>query len=161
MTEQPVDQQAAEGLLARALRRARWTILWERLWPALASLATAVGLFLALSWAGVWLVLPPIGRAIGLFLLLALAAVSSVPLDPPVDVVNGAESEASNVPGEAMTRPGANVWPGAIGTVPARKVACAVGATRHASTNATCDGARDSGLFICSSVPAMIYPAEG
>src|SRR3984893_17354993 len=80
VNRQPVDQQAAEGLLARALRRARWTILWERLWPALASLATAVGLFLALSWAGVWLVLPPIGRAIGLFLLLALAAVSSVPL---------------------------------------------------------------------------------
>src|ERR1043166_7815008 len=77
---QPVDQQAAEGLLARALRRARWTILWERLWPAVASLATAVGLFLALSWAGVWLALPPIGRAIGLFLLLTLAAVSSVPL---------------------------------------------------------------------------------
>ena len=77
---QPVEQQAAEGLLARALRRARWTILWERLWPALASLATAIGLFLALSWAGVWLVLPPIGRAVGLFLLLALAAVSSVPL---------------------------------------------------------------------------------
>ena len=67
-------------MLARALRRARWTILWERLWPAVASLATAVGLFLALSWAGVWLLLPPIGRAIGLFLLLALAAVSSVPL---------------------------------------------------------------------------------
>jgi uncharacterized protein (TIGR02302 family) len=77
---QPVEQEAAEGLLARALRRARWTILWERLWPALASLATAIGLFLALSWAGVWLVLPPLGRAIGLFLLLALAAVSTVPL---------------------------------------------------------------------------------
>ena len=48
--QQPVDQQAAEGKLAQALRRARWTILWERLWPAVASLATAVGLFLALSW---------------------------------------------------------------------------------------------------------------
>jgi len=76
----PIDQQAAESLLARALRRAHWTILWERLWPALASLATAVGLFLALSWAGVWLALPPIGRAVGLFLLLVLTAVSSVPL---------------------------------------------------------------------------------
>jgi uncharacterized protein (TIGR02302 family) len=76
----PIDEQAAEGLLARALRRARWTILWERLWPALASLATAVGLFLALSWAGVWQALPPIGRAVGLFVLLALTAVSSVPL---------------------------------------------------------------------------------
>jgi uncharacterized protein (TIGR02302 family) len=76
----PIDEQAADGLLARALRRAHWTILWERLWPALASLATAIGLFLALSWAGVWLALPPIGRAVGLFLLLVLTAVSSVPL---------------------------------------------------------------------------------
>jgi hypothetical protein len=28
------------------LRRARWTIFWERLWPALATLATAAVLFL-------------------------------------------------------------------------------------------------------------------
>src|SRR5207302_4869977 len=76
----PIDERTADALLARALRRARWTISWERLWPALASLATAVGLFLALSWAGLWLVLPPIGRAAGLFLLLVLTAVSSVPL---------------------------------------------------------------------------------
>ena len=78
--QQPIDERTAEGLLARALRRARWTILWERLWPALAALATAVGLFLALSWAGLWLAVPPIGRAVGLFLLLVLAAVSTVPL---------------------------------------------------------------------------------
>jgi uncharacterized protein (TIGR02302 family) len=77
---QLIDERTAEGLLTRALRRARWTILWERLWPALASLATAIGLFLALSWAGLWLAVPPIGRAVGLFLLLVLAAVSSVPL---------------------------------------------------------------------------------
>ena len=62
------------------MRRARFTISWERLWPAVASLATAIGLFLALSWAGLWLMLPPIGRAAGLFLLLVLTAVSSVPL---------------------------------------------------------------------------------
>ena len=41
------------------------SIFWERLWPALATLATAVGLFLALSWLGLWLWLPPIGRAVG------------------------------------------------------------------------------------------------
>ena len=54
-----------ETLLARALGRARWSILWERLWPALAAVATAVGLFLAVSWFGIWLMLPPLGRAVG------------------------------------------------------------------------------------------------
>ena len=72
--------QVADSLLARALRRAWWTILWERLWPALASLAVAVGIFLAVSWAGLWLVLPPIGRAIALFVLIVLIAVAAVPL---------------------------------------------------------------------------------
>ena len=48
-------------LLARALKRARGSLFWERLWPALASLAVAVGLFLALSWVGLWIVLPPLG----------------------------------------------------------------------------------------------------
>ena len=63
-------------LLDRALQRARGSLLWERLWPALAGLATALGLFLALSWAGLWIVLPPLGRVIGLVLfgLLLLAA---------------------------------------------------------------------------------------
>jgi uncharacterized protein (TIGR02302 family) len=62
--------------LARALLRARGSFFWERLWPALAAVAAAVGLFLALSWAGLWLVVPPIGRAIGVgvFVLLVLAA---------------------------------------------------------------------------------------
>ena len=67
-------------MLARALRRAWWTILWERLWPALASLAVAIGIFLAVSWAGLWLVLPPMGRAIALFVLIVLVAVAAVPL---------------------------------------------------------------------------------
>src|SRR3954468_14098840 len=74
------DEQVADGLLARALRRAWWTILWERMWPALASVAVAIGLFLALSWAGLWLYLPPLGRAIALFVLVVLLAVAAVPL---------------------------------------------------------------------------------
>ena len=52
----------SSSALATALRRARWTIFWERLWPALATLATAAGLFLTISWLGVWLWLPPLGR---------------------------------------------------------------------------------------------------
>ena len=75
-----VDEQVADTLLARALRRAWWTILWERLWPALASLAVAIGIFLAVSWAGLWLWLPPMGRAIALFVLVVLIAVAAVPL---------------------------------------------------------------------------------
>jgi len=76
----PIDAQVADTLLARALRRAWWTILWERLWPALASLAVAIGIFLAASWAGLWLVLPPLGRAVALFVLVVLIAVAAVPL---------------------------------------------------------------------------------
>ena len=60
-----------------ALRRARWTIFWERLWPALASLATAIGLFLALSWLGLWLWLPPLGRAVAVIACAAIAVVAA------------------------------------------------------------------------------------
>jgi uncharacterized protein (TIGR02302 family) len=80
LPSEPIDERGADTLLARALRRAWWTILWERLWPALASLAVAVGVFLAVSWAGLWLWLPPMGRAAALFILIVLVAVSAVPL---------------------------------------------------------------------------------
>src|SRR2546423_6777630 len=72
----PAPERARGDALSRALRRARWTIFWERLWPALASTATVVGLFLAVSWLGLWLWVPPTGRAIvlGIFFLLAAAA---------------------------------------------------------------------------------------
>ncbi|MEJ0078845.1 MAG: TIGR02302 family protein [Alphaproteobacteria bacterium] len=80
MDARQTDEHVADQLLARALQRAWWTILWERLWPALASLAVAVGVFLAVSWAGLWLVLPPLGRAVALFVLIVLIAVAAVPL---------------------------------------------------------------------------------
>ncbi|HEX3937275.1 MAG TPA: TIGR02302 family protein [Xanthobacteraceae bacterium] len=67
-------------LLAAAVRRARWTILWERLWPVLATLLTAVGLFLALSWLGLWLWLPPLARAIGLLGFAVATVAALVPL---------------------------------------------------------------------------------
>src|SRR5204863_250920 len=46
----------------------------------LASIATVVGLFLAVSWLGVWLMLPPLARAIGLGLFFLLAAAAFAPL---------------------------------------------------------------------------------
>ncbi len=70
---------AARSLLGAALRRARWTIFWERLWPALARLAAIVGLFLTVSWLGLWLWLPPLGRAVGLAAFAILALVAIIP----------------------------------------------------------------------------------
>jgi uncharacterized protein (TIGR02302 family) len=75
----PFDEIAALHL-GHALKRARWIIFWERLWPGLASVATAVGLFLAVSWLGLWLWLPPLARAIGLVLSLALLVAAALPL---------------------------------------------------------------------------------
>ena len=77
--EQRRDAPEPESLLAAALRRARWTIFWERLWPALAAVATVLGLFLAVSWLGVWLWLPPLIRAAGVLAFLALAIVAALP----------------------------------------------------------------------------------
>ena len=67
-------------MLARAIKRARGSLFWERLWPALASLSVAVGFFLALSWAGLWIALPPWPRAIAVVLLLLVIAASAIPL---------------------------------------------------------------------------------
>jgi uncharacterized protein (TIGR02302 family) len=81
LSDLPEDRaQPTTLLLARALTRARGSILWERLWPALAALATVGGLFLAFSWAGLWLALPPLARAIGLFVFVVAAAAAALPL---------------------------------------------------------------------------------
>jgi hypothetical protein len=76
----PTREQVGDAVLTRALGRARWTIFWERLWPGLASIATVIGLFLAVSWFGLWLWLPPIGRAIGLGFFFLLTAAAFAPL---------------------------------------------------------------------------------
>src|SRR5262252_10174684 len=87
LTDRPMDSSAADfshrngdALLARALGRARWSILWERLWPPLAAVATVIGLFLTVSWLGLWLALPPLGRAIGIGLFFLLTASAFAPL---------------------------------------------------------------------------------
>ena len=71
--------RGSEALLQAALKRARWTIFWERLWPPLAAFVTVIGLFLAVSWLGVWLWLPPLARAIGLAAFAALAVAAAIP----------------------------------------------------------------------------------
>ena len=72
------DRHAA--FIETALSHARWALLWERLWPALALPAMALGLFLAASWLGLWLWLPPIGRLIGTAAFAILLVVSLIPL---------------------------------------------------------------------------------
>src|ERR1700730_11531215 len=76
---QPRPAEATRALLEATLKRARWTIFWERLWPALASLATAIGLFLALSWLGLGLWLAPLGRAAAVIACAAIAVVAAFP----------------------------------------------------------------------------------
>ncbi len=71
---------SGQSPLGTALRRARWTIFWERAWPALARIATVTGIFLTLSWLGLWLYLPPLGRAIVLFAFVVLAIAALTPL---------------------------------------------------------------------------------
>ena len=66
--------------ITQALRRAEFSIVWERSWPHLARFLTVGGLFLVLSWAGLWLVLPFVARAMGLGLFLILALVALWPL---------------------------------------------------------------------------------
>ncbi len=81
LEQQPKDPAQPMRLkLARALQRARGSLFWERLWPALAYIAVAAGLFLAFSWAGLWIVLPPLGRAIGCVLFLLAIAAAAWPL---------------------------------------------------------------------------------
>ena len=72
-------ERPAASALDTALRRARWTIFWERLWPALATLMTAAGLFLAVSWLGLWLWVPPLARAAAVLVFVVLALAAAVP----------------------------------------------------------------------------------
>jgi uncharacterized protein (TIGR02302 family) len=69
----------AVRLLRVAIARARRALLWENLWPLLAAIAVAVGMFLAASWAGLWIALPPLGRVIGLAIFALVALASLVP----------------------------------------------------------------------------------
>lgn len=72
--------ETAATLLSRALSRAWWALAWERLWPGIAALSAAVGVFLILSWAGLWYLLPPLWRAIVLGLVGLLVLVAALPL---------------------------------------------------------------------------------
>ena len=75
-----VATRPAAVVLEQAVRRATWTIAWERAWPHLARLLSVVGLFLAVSWAGLWLALPFAARLIGLGLFAVLGLAALLPM---------------------------------------------------------------------------------
>jgi uncharacterized protein (TIGR02302 family) len=77
--EAPRPTGGAVRLLRVAIARARRALLWENLWPLLAAIAVAVGMFLAASWAGLWTALPPLGRVIGLAVFALVALASLIP----------------------------------------------------------------------------------
>ncbi|QFR35117.1 TIGR02302 family protein [Ancylobacter sp. TS-1] len=80
------EVRRAEHSLRSALQRARAALLWERVWPAIAAMGAALGLFLIASWLGLWLALPPYGRIAGLVLFalaFALALVPALRIRPP------------------------------------------------------------------------------
>ncbi len=119
------DPRAATATLERALIRAKWAILWERLWPALASVATAIGLFLAVSWLGLWLWLPPMGRAVALFCFAVLTAAATVPLFflripgrhdrlRRLDSVSGLAHRPATTIADKMATPANDVWAKAL-----------------------------------------------
>jgi len=112
--------------LERALARAGWAILWERVWPRLAGLMTAVGLFLAVSWLGLWLWLPPIGRGLGLFVFFVLLfppfVIALALVRPPsredrlrrLDGVSGLAHRPATAIADTMATPDGDTWSKAL-----------------------------------------------
>jgi len=70
--QSPLDRPQAR--LAGLRRRAAAALIWEQVWPPLATLGAVGALFLAASWAGFWYGLPAWGHA-GALALFALAAI--------------------------------------------------------------------------------------
>ncbi|MFG1416626.1 TIGR02302 family protein [Xanthobacter sp. V0B-10] len=70
----------ARLLLARAMERARFVLLWERAWPGLAAMLAVGAVFLALSFAGLWQDLPTFGRMVGVGLFVVAFSAAALPL---------------------------------------------------------------------------------
>ncbi|HEY2134356.1 MAG TPA: TIGR02302 family protein, partial [Xanthobacteraceae bacterium] len=125
---EPTRRPAAEAAtmsLERALKRAKWAILWERLWVPLAWTLTALGLFLAVSWLGLWLWLPPLGRGLGIFVFVVLTAPPFVRLllvRPPsrhdrlrrLDSVSGLAHRPATAIADDMASPESDAWSKAL-----------------------------------------------
>ncbi|MFG1360758.1 TIGR02302 family protein [Xanthobacter pseudotagetidis] len=76
----PRRAESPEGLLAKAVGRARLVIAWERAWPILVRIGVVAAAFLAVSWAGLWLSLPIYGRIAGVALFALALILAAWPL---------------------------------------------------------------------------------
>ncbi len=76
-TGPPPDEAAARRRIERAIWRARVVLLWESVWPAVASVLTFVALFAIVSWFGLWRVVSDPVR-FGILALFALGAAALV-----------------------------------------------------------------------------------
>jgi uncharacterized protein (TIGR02302 family) len=135
--DRPTDPPPATGkpdgkLLSRytaalepMLARSRWSLLWERLWPALALPAVAVGAFLAVSWSGLWLQLPAAGRLAGIIffgILFIAALIPLIRLRVPtraeavsrLDRRSGLAHRPATAATDALATPGGDPWAGAL-----------------------------------------------
>ncbi|MCW5716199.1 MAG: TIGR02302 family protein [Bauldia sp.] len=74
------DEDAVRKRIARAVRRARLALLWERLWPKLVPPLLVAAVFLALSSLGVWIGMPEWLRLVVLGAFAVAAAAALAPL---------------------------------------------------------------------------------
>lgn len=107
------------------LVRSRWSLLWERLWPALALPAVVVGAFLAVSWLGVWLQLPPAGRLAGIVLFGIVLVAALIPLArlriptkaeavSRLDRRSGVLHRPATAATDSLASPGSDPWASAL-----------------------------------------------
>jgi uncharacterized protein (TIGR02302 family) len=107
------------------LVRSRWSLLWERLWPAIALPAVVIGAFLSVSWMGLWLQLPPWGRLAGIILFGLLFVAALIPLArlrvpsraeavSRLDRESGLAHRPATAATDAMATPGTDPWAGAL-----------------------------------------------
>lgn len=78
-TEPAGPVREALQALGNTLGRARQALLLERFWPFAVAVASAIGIFLAVSWAGLWIALPPAGRIAGVAIFAILLLIAFVP----------------------------------------------------------------------------------
>ena len=77
-TDRPAGTPAGKRF-ATLTARSRHALLWEQLWPPIATILVVLGLFLAASWAGLWISIPPLARIFGLVVFGLLLAASLSP----------------------------------------------------------------------------------
>lgn len=76
MRATPTDPRRTKAFRAR-VQGARWTVAFERLWPAVWPFVAILGLFLTVSWFGIWQRLPAWAHGAGVVAFAVAAAVAA------------------------------------------------------------------------------------